>query len=107
MLDGYLTEKIILAFAAGCVPIYYGSPYIFDVFDARAFIYYNISNPHPALNLVAHLESNATAYNETLGRPILANGMGTVEEFLSISDTVGNGSLKRKIREMFFYASPA
>ena len=79
-----VTEMSIFAFAAGCVPIYYGSPSVFDAFDARAFIFYNISNPQPALTLVAHLESNATAYNETLARPLLANGMETVEKFLSI-----------------------
>ena len=36
---GYLTEKIVDAFAAGCVPIYYGDPYVERAFSPEAFIH--------------------------------------------------------------------
>ena len=36
--DGYVTEKIMEAFAAGVVPIYYGDPRIAEDFNPKAFI---------------------------------------------------------------------
>jgi alpha(1,3/1,4) fucosyltransferase len=42
---GYNTEKIINAFQAGSIPIYYGTTEVFDVFNARAFVFYNVSDP--------------------------------------------------------------
>lgn len=38
-LPYYHTEKITNAFEAGVVPIYWGDPYITDVFDSRSFIH--------------------------------------------------------------------
>ena len=98
---GYVTEKIVLAFWAGCIPIYYGTEQVFDIFNRHAFIYYNASNPKPALHQIVHLESNRTAYNHMLDQPILANGTTTMERyFLFKGDGMGNhGSLKQKIRE--------
>jgi Glycosyltransferase family 10 (fucosyltransferase). len=64
--DGYITEKIINAFLAGCVPIYYGTLEVMDIFNPKAFIYYDVYNPQPALDRIAYLESNDTAYMEML-----------------------------------------
>lgn len=36
--DGYITEKIVEAFAAGCIPIVYSHPSITDYFNSEAFI---------------------------------------------------------------------
>ena len=36
---GYLTEKIVDAFTAGCVPIYHGDPYVESTFSPAAFIH--------------------------------------------------------------------
>lgn len=99
-MDGYITEKIINAFLSGCIPIYYGTAEIFDIFNEKAFIYYNVSDPEPALKQVAYLESNETAYNETLNQPILANGERTIEKYFSYSDKVGKGMVKHRIRKM-------
>jgi hypothetical protein len=43
--DGYVTEKIVIAFLGGCIPIYFGSQNVFDVFHKNAFIYYDVENP--------------------------------------------------------------
>lgn len=40
--DGYVTEKIVNAFYAGAIPIYWGSSNINDLFNKNAFI--NVSN---------------------------------------------------------------
>ena len=98
--DGYVTEKILLAYMGGCIPIYYGTSEIFDLFNKESFIFYNISDPTPALEKVAYLENNPVAYDAMMGQPILANGEKTIEDYFSFSDDTGNGKLKTKIRSM-------
>jgi len=71
---GYITEKIINAFAAGAVPIYWGTREVFDLFNRNAFIYYDPVAPLLALNAVAYLEGNRTAYDEMARQPIFAPG---------------------------------
>jgi len=71
---GYITEKIINAFAAGAVPIYYGTPEVFDLFNRNAFIYYDPNNNRTAMDTVAYLEGNRTAYDEMVRRPVFAPG---------------------------------
>jgi hypothetical protein len=89
--NGYITEKILNAFLAGCVPIYYGTTEIFDIFNKRAFIWYDIKDPKPALDWIAYLEENRTAYDEMLKEPILANGEETIRKYFSWNDDLGNG----------------
>ena len=96
---GYITEKILMAFIAGCIPIYYGSELIFDIFNEKAFVYYNISDPQPALDLVRNLEMNNTLYEEVMDEPIAAHGNETIQKYFSFNDTVGNGFLKKRFRE--------
>ena len=97
--EGYVTEKIVMAFLGGCIPVYYGSQNVFDVFNKNAFIYYNVENPEPALQQVVYLESNQTAYEEMLtSQPILANGEETIREYFSYRDDLGGGVLKQRIR---------
>ncbi len=36
---GYLTEKIVDAFTAGCVPVYYGDPHVERTFSPAAFVH--------------------------------------------------------------------
>jgi hypothetical protein len=100
LVEGYITEKILNAFLGGCVPIYYGTQDVFDVFNKNAFIFYDIHNPQPAIDRVAYLETNGTAYDEILTQPVLANGNETIDKYFSMSDEIGNGSLKRRIRQM-------
>lgn len=100
-IEGYVTEKILHAFLGGCIPVYYGTEEIFAIFNRNAFIYYNVSDPQPAIDRIAYLEANKTAYDEILfGEPILADGNKTIEKYFSLSDEIGNGKLKRRIREM-------
>lgn len=37
----YVTEKIVNAFLAGAIPIYWGSPFVLKMFNPRAFIFVN------------------------------------------------------------------
>lgn len=96
--SGYITEKIVNAFAAGAIPIYFGTEEIFEMFNRNAFIYFDLANPSAALDQVRFLESNRTAFEDMQRQPIFANG--SVERFFSFEDHVGGGKLKQKIRLM-------
>ncbi len=71
------------------------------MFNKDAFVFYNITDPEKSLELVKALHENKEMYNTMMGAPILANGQETIEKYFSFNDTVGNGRLKRDIREKF------
>jgi hypothetical protein len=93
---GYHTEKILNAFAAGSVPIYFGSKSILNIFNKNAFVFYDPKNPKIAVERVLYLENNHTAYNEVLNNPILVEG--ALEKYFSLTDDIGGGQLKKRIR---------
>ena len=97
--DGYITEKILVAFASGAVPIYYGTEEVFKIFNRAALIYYDIDDAESALERVAYLELNRSAYEEMQSEHILANDK-VLQDYFSLDETVGNGTLKQKIRTM-------
>jgi hypothetical protein len=98
--NGYITEKILNAFLAGCIPIYYGTTEIFNIFNKKAFVWYDVQHPKAALDRIAYLEENRTAYDEVLKEPILADGEETVRKYFSWNDELGNGDIKWFIRDM-------
>jgi hypothetical protein len=93
----YITEKIVWAFLGGCLPIYWGTQEIFDIFNRDAFLFYQ---PGKTLEEIMYLEKNSTAYYERLAAPILANGNQTVRDYFSLTDDIGGGHLKHRIRSM-------
>jgi hypothetical protein len=97
---GYISEKIFMGFQAGCLPIYYGTKEVFEVFNADSFVYWDPGNPDTGLEKIMYLEKNRTAYDEMMMAPILKDGVETINEYFSLSDTLGDGSLKREIRTM-------
>lgn len=101
---GYVTEKILLAFLGGCIPIYYGTTDVFHLFNRNAMVFYDVTNTdatQAALQRVRYLETNRTAYQYMLrNEPILANGDETVRDLFSLDDRLGNGHLKNRIRQM-------
>eukprot|EP00980_Cylindrotheca_fusiformis_P019056 scaffold6428_cov103-Cylindrotheca_fusiformis.AAC.2 len=99
----YITEKLFLAFLGGCLPIYSGTKDVFEIFNPEAFVYWDDKGDDTevsAVNEIAYLQSNDTAYQEKLNQPILANGSETIINYLSLADDVGNGALKHQIRTM-------
>lgn len=97
---GYVTEKILYAFISGAIPIYYGTEEVFELFNRKAFIYYDVFDPQEALDLVTHLNSNETAYRDIVSQPILAEGLMTLEKYFSLDDDIGSGQLKSQILSM-------
>jgi hypothetical protein len=96
----YITEKILNAFLAGCLPIYFGTDEVFNVFNENAFVFYDISQPQLALDKIMYLEKHPAAYFDMLRAPILKNASTTIDDFFSIYPTIGKGSLNNRIRQM-------
>jgi hypothetical protein len=100
-LHGYMTEKIIQAYLGGCLPIYYGtSQDVYSVFTNNSFIFYDVNNPQPALQLLQQLQANDTLYEEMLKKPILKDGINTINTYPSLYPEIGNGSINKQIRQM-------
>ena len=98
---GYITEKIINAFLASTIPIYHGTIDIMKIFNSDSFIFFNISNPEPALQKILYLEKNATAYDEMLKTPVLKNGLATLKQyFFSYPPSQQSSNLEEKIFNM-------
>jgi hypothetical protein len=66
---GYISEKIILAFLGGCIPIYYGdAERTFDIFNNKSFLFYNVDEKDSASRLlkkVSESEANPDEYVRT------------------------------------------
>lgn len=87
--DGYVTEKILQAFAAGTVPIYWGNPSVEKDFNGRAFINcHNYSTFEDVIKRVIEIDNNDELYYQYLREPIgtptqfPANSLEKYEEFL-------------------------
>ena len=53
-----------------------------------------------ALSQIHFYEQNPLEYDKMLNEPILAHGQETLEKYFSWDETVGNGRLKSRIRQM-------
>mmetsp|Transcript_45130 Transcript_45130/g.68029 ORF Transcript_45130/g.68029 Transcript_45130/m.68029 type:complete len:101 (-) Transcript_45130:170-472(-) len=78
----------------GTVPIWYGTHDIFDIFNEKAFIFYDVEDPETALEQIDYLNNNPEAYEAVLNEPILKNGQDTIDKYFSLMD----GELKHRIR---------
>ena len=57
--EGYVTEKLLEAKIAGCIPIYYGHPTVSKDFNEESFInYYNYNNLDSFFDYIKNLEKN-------------------------------------------------
>lgn len=78
----YVTEKIVNAFLAGAVPIYWGTPYVFRLFNPKAFIYVNrFSSFEAAIEHIVLIAKDFHAYQAYLEAPILRNGTDALKHF--------------------------
>lgn len=73
---GYTTEKILHAFYAGTVPIYWGNPLVTSDFNKDAFINaHNFDSLEELRDHVMYVDSNEELYNMYLEEPPLLNGL--------------------------------
>jgi len=68
---GYVTEKFLQAKTAGCIPIYWGDPYVLHDFNPDCFIYVNnFKNIQECLEYIKYVDSNEEVYQKIKNAPI-------------------------------------
>lgn len=72
--SGYTTEKIVEAFAANCIPIYWGDPSVARVFNPKAFINVSdFSSVEEVVEYVKKVDMDDELYESMLREPVLAD----------------------------------
>lgn len=70
--SGYMTEKIVEAFAAGTVPIYWGDPMVAKVFNKEAFVdVSDFANVDEAVEYIKKIDQDDVLYMQMLEAPAL------------------------------------
>lgn len=71
---GYTTEKIVQAFSAGLIPIYWGDPRVDEVFNKKAFIDVSkFKTLDEAIERVIEIDNNDEMYMQMLKEPAIVN----------------------------------
>lgn len=69
--NGYVTEKLIQAFAAGTIPIYWGDPSVAEVFNEKAFINCNkYESLEAVVEEIKKIDQDPVLFEEYLKQPI-------------------------------------
>lgn len=71
--SGYCTEKLMQAFSAGNVPIYWGDPSVIENFNEKAFINCCGLSMEEAIDRVKEIDNNDELYLKMLSEPALVN----------------------------------
>ena len=78
---GYTTEKLVQAFAAQTIPIYWGDPLVGKVFNTKAFINcHDYNNWDEVVERVKELDNNDQEYINMLQQPALLDPTDTKEK---------------------------
>ncbi len=81
--DGYSTEKLVEAFAANTIPIYWGDPHIGDDFNNDAFINcHQYANLDEVVERVKEIDNNDELYLKMMNEPILKTKDLKMDDFL-------------------------
>ncbi|MBO5525867.1 MAG: hypothetical protein J5993_03875 [Clostridia bacterium] len=71
---GYITEKIVQAFAAGTIPIYWGAPDVGEIFNKKAMVFAgDYNSPEEVARRVAEIDADDELYLSMLREPALVN----------------------------------
>ncbi len=68
---GYCTEKIILAYLAGCIPVYWGDPNIGEYFNPESM--YNVDYFGKCDVKIREIEANPELYKEIVSKNIFSS----------------------------------
>lgn len=79
--SGYTTEKILQAFSAGTIPIYWGNPNIGEEFNEKAFVNcHSYGSFEEVAARVKEIDRNDELFEEYLKQPISGNGVCLPED---------------------------
>ncbi len=100
---GYCTEKLMDAFQAGTIPIYYGDPSVAQDFNAKAFINcHDYNSIDDVIEAIRRLDSDDEAYLAMLKEPIFPNDKipekYSTETVLSFFDSIFRQPLSKAHR---------
>ena len=70
---GYCTEKILHAFAGGCIPIYWGDPTVTNDFNEKAFINGNGKSIDEIIAEVMEIENNPEKWIEMASQQVFSH----------------------------------
>lgn len=80
-MDGYTTEKIVEAFAADTVPLYWGNRLVDKEFDNKSFVnLHSFKNINEAIDYIVWLDRNDSEYLRVLKHQCLAIETSSYEE---------------------------
>ena len=100
--DGYTTEKIVQAFAARTVPIYWGDPKISRVFNPDAFI--NVSDYssfEEVIEYIRFLDGNDDAYLKLIQAPAMRPSQASIDEQLASFEKWFIGIFQQPLEEAY------
>lgn len=81
--NGYTTEKLVQAFAARTVPIYWGDPKVGKVFNTKAFINaYDYDSIEDVLQRVKEIDNDDDLYLSMLREPAMRSDVLTTDQEL-------------------------
>jgi len=72
--DYYLTEKLINAYAGGCIPIYWGCPQIKELLNEKAILLLEDTSEESMIKLcnkIMEIDSNEDLYKEIYEQPLI------------------------------------
>lgn len=84
--DGYVTEKIMEAFAARTIPIYYGDPRIAEDFNPKAFInVHDYASLDDVIKQIEIIDQNEDLYLTIINEPVVNPNLklDSLHDFLS------------------------
>lgn len=101
--EGYITEKIMLPFMAGSIPIYYGTNKIKELFNDKSFFYINdylqkgwlLEDIASEIHRLANDDNELTGWKKYLKEPIFKNNI--IPDILKIKDS--NSLISQQIAE--------
>jgi hypothetical protein len=97
-VEGYVTEKLINAYLAGCVPLYSGTEDAFEIFNKRSLIYVDdFDDMSSAASYILTVAKDQELYSSLCTElPLVESALG---DFFSWHKSI-DGMLGQKIREL-------
>jgi len=70
-VPGYISEKLLLGFAARCIPVYYGCPRAAEEFNPKRFLnYHEFPSEAALIDRIREIDSNDALYRQILAEPV-------------------------------------